>query len=69
MATVEKSCAESDLEEVFRLVAEGKPVTDAALVQRVRQRSAAARLAVFERNGLLDVAVPSIRALREGQEE
>jgi len=58
-----------DLEEVYRLYAEGKPVTDLDLIRRIRERSEAARRAVFERNGLLDIAVPSIRALRDGDEQ
>jgi hypothetical protein len=61
--------AEADLKEVYRLFAEGKPVTDPDLVRRIRERSEAARKAVFDRNGLLDVAVPSIRALRDGDDE
>jgi hypothetical protein len=58
-----------DLEEVYRLYAEGKRVTDPELIRRIRERSEAARRAVFERNGLLDIAVPSIRALRDGDEQ
>jgi len=58
-----------DLEEVYRLCAEGKRVTDSDLIRRIRERSEAARRAVFERNGLLDIAVPSIRALRDGDEQ
>jgi hypothetical protein len=61
--------ARDDLEEVYRLYAEGKPVTDPDLIRRIRERSEAARRAVFERNGLLDIAVPSIRALRDGDEQ
>jgi hypothetical protein len=56
---------ERDSAEVRRLFAEGKPVTDPELIRRIRERSEAARKAVFERNGLLDVAVPFIRELRE----
>jgi hypothetical protein len=59
---------QDDLEEVFRLYAEGRPVTDPALIRRISERSEAARKAVFERHGLLDIAVPSIRALRDGDE-
>ena len=59
----------ADLEEVYRLYAEGKRVTDSDLIRRIRERSEAARRAVFERNGLLDIAVPSIRALRDGDEQ
>jgi hypothetical protein len=58
----------SDLEEVYRLFAEGKRVTDPELIRRIRDRSEAARRAVFERNGLLDIAVPAIRALRDGDD-
>ena len=68
MATVEKPSAKADLEEVCRLLAEGKPVTDPELIGRVRERSETARRAVFERNGLLDIAVPAIRALRDGED-
>ena len=43
-------------------------MTDPELIRRVRERSVAARRAVFERNGLLDIAVPAIRALRDGED-
>jgi hypothetical protein len=69
MATHVKSPADqevTDHEEIHRLLAEGKPITDPDLITRIRQRSEAARKAVFERNGLLDIAVPYIRDLREG---
>jgi hypothetical protein len=72
MTNTEKPSAaqeREDLEEVYRLYAEGKRVTDPDLVRRIRERSEAARKAVFERNGLLDVAVPSIRSLRDGDEQ
>jgi hypothetical protein len=58
----------ADLEEVYRLHSQGKRVTDPELIRRIRDRSEAARKAVFERNGLLDVAVPAIRALRNGDD-
>jgi hypothetical protein len=60
---------EMDLEEVNRLFAEGKPVTDPDLIGRIRERSEAARKAVLERNGTLDIAVPYIRELRDGKGE
>jgi hypothetical protein len=60
---------QADLKEVYRLFTEGKPVTDPNLIRRIRDRSEAARKAVLERNGPLDIAVPSIRALRDGAEE
>ena len=37
-----------DLEEVYRLYAEGKRVTDLDLIRRIRERSEAARRAVFK---------------------
>ena len=72
MATVEQSTPtleQADTEEVRRLFSVGKRVTDPVLLKRIRERSEAARKAVFERNGLLDVAVPFVRALRDGEEE
>jgi hypothetical protein len=60
---------EVDLEEVWRLYAERKRPTDPELMRRIRERSEAARRAVYQRNGLLDIAVPSIRALRDGDEQ
>jgi hypothetical protein len=72
MTSTEKLSAtqqQEDLAEVYRFYAEGKRITDPDLVRRIRERSEAARKAVFERNGLLDVAVPSIRSLRDGDEQ
>jgi hypothetical protein len=60
---------QEDLAEVYRVYAEGKRITDPDLVRRIRERSEAARRAVFERNGLLNIAVPSIRSLRDGDEQ
>jgi hypothetical protein len=60
---------QDDLAEVYRFYAEGKRITDPDLVTRIRERSEAARRAVFERNGLLDIAVPSIRSLRDGDDQ
>jgi hypothetical protein len=71
MANTEKLSAtqqQEDLAEVYRFYAEGKRITDPELVRRIRERSEAARKAVCERNRLLDVAVPSIRSLRDGDE-
>jgi hypothetical protein len=59
---------QEDLAEVYRYYAEGKRITDPDLLRRIRARSEAAREAVFERNGLLDIAVPSIRTLRDGDD-
>jgi hypothetical protein len=60
---------QEDLAEVYRLYAAGKRITDPDLVRRIRERSEVARKAVFERNGVLDIAVPSIRSLRDGDEQ
>lgn len=72
MATIDKSSdtaqERADFEEVCRLVADGKRVTDPELLGRIRARAEEARRTVFERNGRLDIAVPSIRALRDGEE-
>lgn len=65
----ETATQEADLNEVYRLFAEGRPVSDPELVRRVRERSEVARHAVFERNGVLDIAVPYVRALRDGDGE
>jgi hypothetical protein len=72
MTNTEKASAiqeQEDLAEVYRFYAEGKRITDPDLVRRIRERSEAARRAVFQRNGLLDIAVPSIRSLRDGDEQ
>ena len=66
MATVEKPSPQTDLEEVCRLIAEGKKVTDPDLLKRIRERSEQATREVFEKHGLLDVAVDLIR---EGRDE
>lgn len=59
----------ADHEEIHRLFVEGKRVTDPELITRIRERSRMARQAILERNGLLDIAVPLIRELRDGVEE
>jgi hypothetical protein len=54
----------ADLEHVAAAAAAGiKP--DADVVRRVRERADRAREELFRRNGLLDVAVPAIRELRD----
>jgi hypothetical protein len=66
MAPVDEPSPQSDLEEVCRLLAQGKKVTDPDLLERIRQRSERATRAVFERHGVLNVAVDLIR---EGRAE
>ena len=55
----------ADLEEVHRLLAEGRPVTDPELLRRIRERSERASQEIFRRHGLLDVAVGLIRETRD----
>ncbi len=62
----EAQSPQSDLEEVCRLIAEGRKVTDPELLKRIQQRSEQATREVFERHGILDVAVDLIR---EGRDE
>jgi hypothetical protein len=66
MATIDKPSALANLEEVCRLVAEGKKVTDPDLLKRIQERSEQATREVFEKHGLLNVAVDLIR---EGRDE
>jgi hypothetical protein len=66
MGIIDKSSPQTDLEEVCRLIAEGKKVTDPDLLKRIRERSEQATREVFEKHGLLDVAVDLIR---EGRDE
>jgi predicted thioredoxin/glutaredoxin len=66
MATIDEPSSQSDLEEVCRLLAEGKKVTDPQLLRRIRERSEQATREVFEKHGLLNIAVDLIR---EGRAE
>ena len=55
MTTVDKPSPQSDLEEVCRLIAEGKKVTD-PYSQRIQERSEQATREIFEKHGLCIVA-------------
>ncbi len=66
MANVDEQSSQADLEQVCRLVAEGKRVTDPDLLKRIRGRSEQATREVFEKHGILNVAVELIR---EGRDE
>jgi len=66
MATLDKPSVQADLEEVCRLIAEGKKVTDPDLLKRIQEHSEQATREVFEKHGLLNVAVDLIR---EGRDE
>jgi len=64
------SAAAVDALVVIGSLASGSRTAAEALTHssRRRCRCAAARNAVFERNGLLDIAIPAIRALRDRDE-
>jgi hypothetical protein len=66
MATIDEPSPQSDLEEVCRLISAGKRVTDPDLLRRIQQRSEQATREVFERHGILNIAVDLIR---EGRDE
>ena len=70
MANVEKPSTippdeMTDMEEVCRLVSEGKRVTDPQLLKRIRERSEAAQRATFEKYGVVEWAVDLIREARD----
>jgi len=65
MATVDKPSPRADLQEVCRLIAEGKKVTDSQLLKRIQERSEQATREIFEKDGLLNVAVDLIRDGRD----
>jgi hypothetical protein len=54
----------ADLEAVVAAVAAGK-APDPELARRVRERADRVREDVFRRHGLINVAVPAIRELRD----
>jgi hypothetical protein len=70
MHTVESGSAISvdemaDVEEVCRLISEGKQVTDSALLKRIHDRAEQVRRAMIEKNGVMNVAVELIREARD----
>jgi hypothetical protein len=70
MATVETLSAitadeMADMEEAFRLIAEGKRVTDPALLKRIHERAEQERRAMLEKNGVTNIAVDLIREARD----
>jgi hypothetical protein len=70
MATVETLRAISademaDMEEVCRLISEGKPVTDPALLKRIHDRAEQVRRAMLEKHGVTNIAVDLIREARD----
>jgi hypothetical protein len=54
---------EADLKAVLDHVITGKPL-DPEVARRVRERGDRLRQEIFEKHGLVDIAVPAIRELR-----
>lgn len=70
MATVEQSAdippdVMADMEEVSRLVSEGKRVSDPALLKRIHDRSEKVRRQIREKHGVVEWAVDLIREARD----
>ena len=55
----------ADLEEVCRLISEGKRATDPELLRRIHGRAEEVRREMFEKNGLTNIAVELIREVRD----
>jgi hypothetical protein len=70
MATVEIPSAipaeeMADMEEVSRLISEGKPVTDPALLRRIYEQSQEVQRQIREKYGVVEWAVDLIREARD----
>ena len=69
MATIDEpslAIEQADIEEVCRLVAEGKArVTDPELRRRIRERSEAVQREMLEKFGVVEWAVDLIREARD----
>ena len=70
MATVETPSAipadeMADMEEVCRVFAEGKRVTDPALLERIHERAEQVRRAMLEEHGVTNIAVDLIQQARD----
>jgi hypothetical protein len=70
MASVERSPdippdEMADMEEVCRLISEGKRVTDPALLKRIHERSEQVRRQIREKHGVVEWAVDLIREARD----
>ena len=55
----------ADLEELSRLISEGKPVTDPALLKRIYERSEEVQRRIREKHGVVKWAVGLIREARD----
>lgn len=56
---------EADSQEVARLIADGKRVTDPQLRRRVAERAEKVRQAIFEKHGVVEWAVEMVRDARD----
>jgi hypothetical protein len=65
MTDIEKPSAQDDIEEVARLVSEGKRVTDPELLSRIHERSDALRREMLRSQGLTNIAVDLVREIRD----
>jgi hypothetical protein len=55
----------ADMEEVSRLISEGKPVTDPELLRRIYQRSNQVQRQTRDKHGVVEWAVDLIRDARD----
>ena len=58
---------EADTQAVMESLATGKPL-EPAIARRIRERSDRIREETYAKHGVLDIGVPAIRALRDGDE-
>ena len=65
--SVDDHQALADLEEVCRLLSEGKKVADPALHQRIEARADAARDEALRLLGVQEVAVDIVREMRDSR--
>jgi hypothetical protein len=66
MAMVDRPSQEQvDAEEIMRLVAERKRVSDPELIQRVQERAQRVRREILEKHGVVEWAVDLIRESRD----
>lgn len=57
---------EADTQAVIEHMTTGKPLNP-DVAKRIRERGQRLREAVFQKHGVLDIGVPAIRELRDGE--
>lgn len=62
---IDDTQAQADLEEVCRLLSEGKRITDPELHRRIEERAGSARAEALVLLGVRDCAVDIVREMRE----